>query len=46
MSSILSVQNLNKSFGNKHVLHDVSFDLKKRDISWGLLGLMVRGNRP
>jgi len=37
MSSILSVQNLNKSFGNKHVLHDVSFDLKPGHIV-GLVG--------
>ncbi len=32
MSSILSVQNLNKSFGNKHVLHDVSFTVEKGHI--------------
>ncbi|MTV82705.1 ABC transporter ATP-binding protein [Secundilactobacillus folii] len=37
MSSILSVQNLNKSFGNKHVLHDVSFDIEKGHIV-GLVG--------
>lgn len=37
MSSILSVQNLNKSFGNKHVLHDVSFTVEKGHIV-GLVG--------
>lgn len=37
MSSILTVQNLNKSFGNKHVLHDVSFNIEKGHIV-GLVG--------
>lgn len=37
MSSILTVQNLNKSFGNKHILHDVSFTVERGHIV-GLVG--------
>jgi ABC-2 type transport system ATP-binding protein len=37
MGNILTVQNLNKSFGNKHILHDVSFTVERGHVV-GLVG--------